>query len=172
MVDKGRVLHASRRGIHVLRFVGDIRYPLSPALERFLEQLFAEAQPKGFVIDLTETSSIDSTNLGLIARIANRMRTHAGRRVALVSNREDINELLTSMGFDTVFDIVQSSEPLPEGAETVPLHEVDRQAMLQTVLQAHHSLMELNERNRELFRDVVTLLEQQSASVALAMRSR
>lgn len=172
MVDKGRVLHASRGGIHVLRFIGDIRYPLSPSLERFLDQLFAEAQPAGFVIDLTETSSIDSTNLGLIARIANRMRTNGGGRVTLVSDREEINEVLTSMGFDRVFDIVQPGEPFPKETERVPLREADRETMLRTVLEAHRTLMALNERNRELFRDVVTLLEQQGAKAAPARQGR
>ncbi len=171
-MDKGRILHANYGGIHVLRFVGDIRYSLSPSLERFLDQLFAEAQPQGFIIDLTETSSIDSTNLGLIARIANRMRARDGDRVTLISDREEINEILTSMGFDRVFDIVKPSEPLPQKMETVPLREVDRETMLRTVLGAHRTLMEMNERNQELFRDVVTLLEQQSAGTVLTTRSR
>ncbi|MGB5179284.1 MAG: STAS domain-containing protein, partial [Gammaproteobacteria bacterium] len=73
-MDNGNVLHASHDDVHVLRFIGDIRYPLSPSIDRYLEQIFAGPKPAGFVIDLTETDSIDSTNLGLLARLATRMQ--------------------------------------------------------------------------------------------------
>ena len=89
-MDKGNVLHASHEDVHVLRFIGDIRYPLSPSIDRFLDGIFAGPEPAGFVIDLTETDSIDSTNLGLLARIARRMQSLDARRVTIVSNRADI----------------------------------------------------------------------------------
>ena len=80
----GKVLHASHDGIHVLRFVGDIRYTLSPSIDRYVKQLFSGPPPAGFVIDLTETDSIDSTNLGLLARIANLMKNQNGSRVTIL----------------------------------------------------------------------------------------
>ena len=66
----GKVLHASHDGVHVLRYIGDIRYTLTPSINRFLEGVFAGPKPAGFVIDLTQADSIDSTNLGQLARIA------------------------------------------------------------------------------------------------------
>ena len=83
-MDNGTVLHASHDDVHVLRFIGDIRYTLSPSIEHFLEGVFDGPKPAGFVIDLTETDSIDSTNLGLLARIALRMRALDSRRVTIV----------------------------------------------------------------------------------------
>ena len=32
------VLHASYNDVHVLRFIGDIRYTVSPSIERYLEE--------------------------------------------------------------------------------------------------------------------------------------
>ena len=33
-----KVLHASHDGVHVLRYIGDIRYTLTPSINRFLEE--------------------------------------------------------------------------------------------------------------------------------------
>jgi anti-anti-sigma factor len=163
-MDKGNVLHASHNDIHVLRFIGDIRYPLSPSIDHFLEKLFAGPKPAGFVIDLTETDSIDSTNLGLLARLATRMQQLDARRVPIVSNRADINSVLTSMALDEIFDIVEDTGLETGAVQEVPQENTDREALARTLIDAHRALMDLNERNREMFRDVVASLEKNGAS--------
>jgi len=157
----GSILHASHDGVEVLRFVGEIRYMLAPALDRYLESLFAEPGLAGFVIDLVETESIDSTNLGILARIAKRMEIRGGPRVSIVSNRVDINEVLFSMGLDEVFEIVASSSTGTDKGQELVQEEVDEAGMANTLLKAHRTLMSLNERNQELFREVVSTLEQE-----------
>ena len=158
-MDKGTVLYASRDDVHVLRFIGDIRYTLSPSIDRFLERLFAGPTPAGFVIDLTETDSIDSTNLGLLVRIAKRMQSLDAQRVTLVSNRAKINSVLTSMALDEVFDIVEDTGPETSAAHEVPQENTDKATQTRTLIDAHRALMDLNDRNREMFQDVVALLE-------------
>ena len=158
-MDNGNVLHASHNDVHVLRFIGDIRYTLSPSIERFLEGIFAGPEPAGFVIDLTETDSIDSTNLGLLARIATRMQALDDRRVTIVSNRAEINSVLTSMAFEEVFDIVEDTSLETGVAHEVPQESADKETLARTLIDAHRALMDLNERNREMFRDVVASLE-------------
>lgn len=162
----GRVFHASHEGVHVLRYVGDIRYTLSPSLEAFIKVLFAGEKPRGFVIDLCAVTSIDSTNLGLMAGIANRMRTLEGPRVTIICDQRDINELLESMCFDEVFDIVKGETAGGVADAEIPLEAPREAALSHTILNAHRTLMALNETNRELFRDVVTLLEQRAAGDA------
>lgn len=161
-MEPGSVLHASHEGVHVLRFLGDIRYPLSPSVERYIQQLFAAGQPAGFVVDLSETKNIDSTNLGLLARIAERMRKGGGSRVTIVCDQPDINDLLTGMGFDAVFRIVERSKPLSgEEVQVLTERETDRDAVADIVLEAHRTLMAMNEHNREMFHDVVAAIEQE-----------
>ena len=156
----GRVFHATRDGIHVLRFVGDIRYTLSPSIDLFLKEIFsASPPPAGFLIDLTETDGIDSTNLGLLARIAKAMNNLNGSRVTIVSDRAEINSVLTSMAFDEVFDIV-SDVSLERGTEQeLDQQSTDKAALSRTILETHRALMELSKRNREMFCNVVTALE-------------
>jgi anti-anti-sigma factor len=159
-MENGKILHASHDGIHVLRFVGDIRYTLGHALDHFLESLFAGQMPAGFVIDLTATDCIDSTNLGLLVRIAREMHNHSAPRVTIVSDRPDINAVLGSMALDEVFDIVSRADVPVGGGRELPRREVDRDSLSHTLLKAHRALMELNERNEETFGDVVAKLEQ------------
>jgi anti-anti-sigma factor len=156
----GRVFHATRDGIHVLRFVGDIRYTLSPSIDLFLKEIFsASPPPAGFLIDLTETDGIDSTNLGLLARIAKAMKNLNGSRVTILSDRAEINSVLTSMAFDEVFDIV-SDVSLERGTEQeLDQQSTDKAALSRTILDTHRALMELSERNQEMFCNVVTALE-------------
>ena len=158
-MDDGKVLYASHDDIHVLRFIGDIRYTLSPSIDRFLEGIFAGPKPAGFVVDLTQTDSIDSTNLGLLARIAIRMQMLNAPQVTILSNRADINSLLTSMALDEVFDIVDEFGIVTGTAQEVPQENTDRESLARTLIDAHRALMELNEHNREMFRDVVASLE-------------
>ena len=161
-MENGKILHAvSQDGIHVLRFVGDVRYTLGHSLDRFLDALFAGPVPAGFVIDLTATECIDSTNLGLLVRIAREMDNRGAPRVTLISERQEINDVLTSMALDEVFDVVSRASVPPVGAEReVPRSDADREALSHTLLKAHRALMELSEHNAETFRDVVAKLEE------------
>jgi anti-anti-sigma factor len=163
-MDNGNVLHASHKDVHVLRFIGDIRYTLSPSIDRFLEEIFSRSEPAGFVIDLTETDSIDSTNLGLLTRLAMRMQRLDAQRVTIVSNRADINSVLNSMALDEVFDIVEDTCLETDATQEVPQKDTDRETLAHTLIEAHRALMDLNERNREMFRDVVASLEKNGAS--------
>jgi anti-anti-sigma factor len=156
-----RVLCAVHDGIHVLRYVGDIRAPLAPAIQRFADALLEREVPQGLVIDLTDARAIDSTNLGVLARIANRMHERGGPRVTIVSCRRDINEVLMTMGFDEVFNIVRDIGAAPPDTQPLPVAEDDRETLLRTVLEAHRALVAMNEQNREVFRDLVAVLEQQ-----------
>lgn len=162
-MDSGQVLHASHEGVHVLRFIGDIRYNLSPSVERFLESVYAGPPPAGFVIDLTETDSIDSTNLGLLVQIARWMQVHNAPRVTIVSVRDEINDLLTSMAFDEVFDIATRTTVETGRERELPPGNTDKATLARTMLEAHRALMELSESNREMFHDVVTALEKNAA---------
>lgn len=159
MMDDGKVLHASVNNVHILRFIGDIRYPLSPSIASYLDKIFAGPAPRGFVIDLTETDSIDSTNLGLLVRIARQMEPLSDQRITIVSNKDEINPVLYSMALDQVFDIVEDSCMAAGPGKTIPHEGAEKDDLKQTLIDTHQALMELCKENREMFRDVVASLE-------------
>ena len=160
----GKMLHAAHEGVHVLRFVGEIRHPLGPALERFSQQLLQE-RPKDLILELGETRLIDSTCLGLLARMALQLRAQQLAKARIVSPRADITEVLRSMSFDRLFDVIGE---MPFGP--LELRELETEVgqqnadLLNTILGAHRTLMELSEHNRLQFKDVVEAIEQESES--------
>ena len=157
----GKVLHGSYNGVQVLRYVGDIRYTLSLSLDSYIKGLLSSSKLAGFVADLTATDAIDSTNLGILARLARSMQRNRLPKVTLISNRPAINEVLEGMGFDRVFCIVSESEAELEKLKEVPVTLSDDGAMIRLLLESHLALMELNEHNREMFRDVIEAVEQE-----------
>jgi anti-anti-sigma factor len=155
----GKVFYAMNNGIHVLRYVGEIRYTIGVSLDRFIEGLFENACPQGFVVDLREAKSIDSTNLGLLALIAKRMESCRAPKVTLVSTNEDLNDLLFSVGFDEVFDVVDESGHAMLNSQDLGLADNTGPDMAQTILEAHRTLSAMGDNNRARFQDVVDLLE-------------
>lgn len=157
---EGQILYARCDQVHCLRLLGEVRYPLAPTLEHCLNRLLASGTHRPFAIDLTAVSAIDSTNLGLLARLASRLRQRGDPILTLISDNEDINELLLALGFDDVCHILPSSnDPSPKGV-LLPDQSHDGKAAAHTVLEAHRALVALKQSNCDLFRDVITLLEQ------------
>jgi anti-anti-sigma factor len=160
---EGRVLYADRDHVHVLRYLGDIRYPLAPAVSCFVDTLLEHFQGDQLVVDLSDTDAIDSTNLGEIARIACLLSERHHARAAIVSTREDISQVLHSMAFDELFDIYNEPVESVEG-EPIPTLSPSKDLSLQVILSAHRRLMEMSDHNRNQFSEVVKQLEQELSS--------
>lgn len=160
-MSNGQILHGSHNGVEVLRYRGDVRHTLCVALDRYLQQLLQRTDIQGFVVDLTEVLSIDSTNLGMLARLARAMKKAGLPNVTLISNQPDINELLEAVGFDQEFDIVETLDTTLDAVAEIPSPESENPTSSRLLLEAHRALMRLNEVNRTRFRDVVLAFEEE-----------
>jgi anti-anti-sigma regulatory factor len=158
---EGRILYAGNDHVHVLRYIGDVRHPLAPSVSSFVAALLLHIENDDLVVDLSEAESIDSTNLGEIARIADGLNAKSGKRAAIISTRPEISQVLFSMAFDEVFDICTESVG-ERGGEPIPSVPVSRDVALRVVLAAHRRLMEMSESNRKQLSEVVDLMERQS----------
>lgn len=156
-----QVFYAEREGFHGLRFVGRISYTIGPSLEHFIKQICKGPKAQGFMVDLREAETIDSTSLGLLVQLAKWMQKNDSPKVSLVSTRKDINNLLFAIGFDEVFDLVdETAHPVLED-KALELPERSNEETAKIVLDAHRSLIALGDENRVRFEDVVTLLERE-----------
>jgi len=158
-MSNGKIQFAEQEGTFVLKFIGEIRLTLCSALDATIEQIFSSVNFSSIVIDLTESRSVDSTTLGLLAKLSILSRQKVGLLPTLVTTQEDITRLLHSMGFDQVFNIVDQPVPTPEQLADLPSQDQSEEVVKAKVLEAHRILMSLNETNREAFRDLVTALE-------------
>ena len=167
MTTDGAIRYARRGGVCVLRLVGAIRYTSGPSalisrsLDAFLDKLLEGSGLTDVLVDMSDTVAIDSTNLGLVARLATSGRLPAGHPPIIVSPRPDITRTLRSMGFDRHFAIVGQAVDLPEALERIPETSGGEREMLETVLEAHRELMALDASNRRAFSDAVELLEEE-----------
>ncbi len=150
----GTISHASRDGTTVIRFHGAVRYTQANALDRFLDGLFARGEFSSIVVDLTTAESIDSTGLGLLARIARFVRRRDGVRPLLFSSQPDINAVLNSICLDDAFVMCRQVPDLQPG-QALPAGNPSETDMAQTVLDAHRLLCEMNDANRIMFQNVV-----------------
>jgi len=162
---KAQVTHAERDGVHVLRYFGHVNYMSAPAIQRFLDHLLEEGGVSGFVFDLTAADGLDSTNLGLLARINERARDAGSPEAMILSKNEDITDVLLSMGFDQSFSIVTDSQaPLTDAPAPIEAPPCTEQELRRTMLDAHRALVRLSDAGRDQFRDVVACLESDRAS--------
>jgi anti-anti-sigma factor len=157
----GRVAYARADGVHILRYQGRVTYVLAPAIKRFAEGLLGQAGTGGWMFDLSRAESLDSTNLGVVARIAELARTQDRARVLILSTNEDVTDVLRSMGFDQTFDVVTEE---PGVAAAGPDAEIGADGgsaddLGQVMLDAHRMLMTLSEAARAEFQEVAAQLE-------------
>jgi anti-anti-sigma factor len=166
---EAHVTHAEKEGVHVLRYFGDVNYVLAPGIQRFVDRLIDDGSITGMVFDLTCAQSLDSTNLGLMAHVNERLLKVGAANSVIVSGNEDIDIVLRSMGFDQTFDMVPSNAPSAgdprvsvapdDRAEPIETDSPSATDLRQTMLEAHRALIRLSEAGRLEFEPVVQCLE-------------
>ena len=161
-----RVLYAVHQGTYVLKLVGDIRVTCCTTLDEFIESVFKDPNLNAMVIDLSETTIIDSTALGLIAKVAVYFRKSFEIKPVIISTNPDITRILDSMGFEAVFNIIHEAPVIDTTLSDVPNIRCSEACATQKVLEAHQVLMSMNEANAETFKDVVATLQEQSLGTA------
>ncbi len=159
----GKIQFAEYNETFVLKCVGDVRLTFCSALNETIEKILKTNSFKSIVIDLTEVISIDSTTLGLLAKLSILSKRKFGMLPTLASTNPDVSRVLDSMGFNQVFNLVHTPAPCPECLDDLPEQDQSEAVVKERVLEAHHILMSLNESNRDAFRDLVSALESSNA---------
>lgn len=154
----GQILVADTGSRHVIKMVGDVRLTLCVSFDKFITSLFKEKTFQPVVFDLTEAEAIDSTTLGLMAKVALFSREHSNTMPVVFSTNPSIDRLLETMGLEDIMEIIHE-HPHDEPASQSLSAELDEESARERVLEAHHILMKLSRSNREIFRDVVRTLE-------------
>jgi len=165
---EGRARYARDKGTWFLRLGGELRHTLAPALNALLDQALQEPATERFLTDLSEAESIDSTCLGMLARIANWARDRGAPKPIIVTTSDDITATLRSVCFDRLFELRgQDTTQTGSLAEVAP---ADAGQMTALVLEAHRRLCLIDAKNAAVFRDVVELLERERGREALQPR--
>ena len=160
----GRILVGDSDGVYLLKLVGDVRVTLCISAEGFIQRLLGDPDFKAISVDLTETRGMDSTSLGILARLAIETRKLHGLRPTLLVTNPDLEKLLRVSGFAEEFIIVRSAEPSAVVVSELPRRRnMDEQELRRRVIESHRTLMSMNATNESTFRDLVQALEDEEA---------
>jgi anti-sigma B factor antagonist len=98
---------------HVVAVTGEIDLFTAP---EFKQRVTApiEAGRRHVIVDLTDTTFIDSSSLGVLIGAHRRLRRNGGSLV-IVSNRDAISKTFRITGLDSVFTIVGSLDEALDG---------------------------------------------------------
>ena len=155
----GKILAASQDGAYVIRMVGDVRLTLCTTIDDYFQRMYDDPEFASVWLDLCEVEGIDSTTLGLLAKLALNAREEFGFMPVIYSCNPGINRLLKSMGFQRLFDLHEEACGKPGEIKEIPMVEGSEQAVKEKVVDAHRVLMDLSDENRARFQDLMTVLE-------------
>ena len=135
---KGRILVGDHAGVYVLRFEGDVRVTLSASFDHYLDSVLKQPTLTSVLVDLSDAVAIDSTSLGVLARLSLAVQRERGKLPTLICSAPDILRILDNMGFDDIFAIVDNAyEPTPALAELPSSHDFSEVELRDKVIQAH-----------------------------------
>ncbi len=160
---EAQILAATRNNIAAVRIVGRASFKVSEQLRQFGRREI-EKGVESIIFDLSECQGMDSTILGVFAMLGLEGR---GKTELVVVNASDaVRNSLDVVGVSrlcrfadqTVADLKWST--LCEAAAGA----VSTEETSETILEAHRTLMNLDEDNVPKFKDVVELLESEIGS--------
>ena len=160
-MNSGAAFYVKQGSVYILKLVGDIRYTMGCALGDFLDGLFARTDYDDIVVDLTEAHSIDSTSLGLLAKIANFNQQRFSHKTTLLSTNPDVNQILDTMGFYDIFTIRDTGAAISATLQPLVDQGLCKDELTRIVFEAHQTLSELNPRNQQAFQGVLDNLRSQ-----------
>ena len=158
-MQEGRILAASHDGAYVIRLIGDVRLTMCTTIDDYFLHMFEDEAFASVWVDLCEAEGIDSTTLGLLAKLALKVKEKFGFQPAIYSCDSGINRLLKSMGFQRLFEIHEEAGDNPTDINEIPVVQGSEQNVKEKVIEAHRVLMGISDENRARFQDLMSALE-------------
>lgn len=157
----GQILFSSNDGHYLLRMEGDVRLTLCHLVEEQVKLMCADESLQSVAVDVGPALGIDSTTLGVLAKLALNIRRQHGFNVVVYSPNASITRLLKSMCLQDILELKETEAPKTYGefclvstSDAMPLAKT-------TVVEAHQTLMDLSVENEARFKDLMKTLNAQ-----------
>jgi anti-anti-sigma factor len=155
----GQILVADHNGVYVIKMVGDVRLTLCISFDQFIDAMFKSKNFTSVLFDLSDAEAIDSTTLGLMAKISILGQDRRGIVPVILASNPSIQRILQTMGFGDIFTIIDKLDAPVLAQQPLNCINCDEQEVKEKVLEAHKILMGLNANNADTFRNLVNMLE-------------
>lgn len=154
----GYIKYAEHSGAYVLKLLGDVRLDLCTTLDTFIQNMFSASNFVSVMIDLCEADGLDSTTLGLLAKISIESQKKGFDKPIIFCNNPDIIRLLESMSFADVFNIQTVALHDLVELDLLPECEGDECQVRDKVIEAHRILANLSRENELKFKNLLDVL--------------
>lgn len=158
-MDSGKILVAEHDGVHSIKLVGDVRVTLCCEFDEYIQHILAKPDYVNCLIDLTEAENIDSTTLGLMAKVAVRSAQSNQPKPTILAPSESMQRLLNSMSFDKVFDMRLDLPSTDAELAELCHRPCDESLVRCKVIEAHRVLIGISDENEAEFSALIDALE-------------
>jgi len=104
-----KIEYAIKNNICFFKMVGIVGYPLCSELEKFIN--LSKNKFELYIIDMSQTQRIDSTVIGVLAKIT---KLQKKTKPLLIGLKEDIMIILSNMGLINYFEILPEYDTFPK----------------------------------------------------------
>ena len=130
----------------------------SKNLSDFIDLNFDEIIDLSF--EMSETTYMDSTFLGMIAKIAIELKTKKNKKLVVLNPSQEAKGFLKQTGITKFIDIINEEEIKSESLKSISLETNDNMNdKSRYILEMHEVLMNLNDENKKVFQSVVDAMK-------------
>jgi len=143
----------------VVKVHGRGSFKVSSSLKDFVNRLL-DVGGKDLVVNVSDCLGMDSTFMGVLAGISQRLKRESQGTVTLVGASAKIKKLLSTLGLSRMVTFAELTEaPAPELTPLERNPETPLQSA-KTMLEAHEKLVEIQDENTLRFQDVLEYLRE------------
>jgi anti-anti-sigma regulatory factor len=161
-----KVFFADYDDVYIFKFVGNFHFSLCPAVEGFMRTVLIEKGMRPVVVDMTETTGVDSTGMGFLAQIALHSKRMLQVKPTLLVSDNDILKILKSMDFESVFNILLGGGSAGADFKEIKPIAAEEKEMTRHILAAHRTLMDMGPENKAKFEQAVKVFEKKQAKAS------
>ncbi len=160
-IREDKYLAGEYEGKLFIKIVGNATMKNSKTLDLLFEKVFKE-ESKDLILNLEECNYMDSTMLGLLAKTAIKMKKLWNKKMYVINIPNTVSMSLKSTGVDKLMEFIDSNNTGNVEVEQLETRDFDgKNEKTMHILESHKVLMELNDENKVVFKNVVNLLEQE-----------
>lgn len=142
---------AKVQDVDILKIYGKATMKNSQAIADLMDKM-----NKTPILDLSETTYVDSTFLGLIAKYTMLFKKKNDEFITILKPTEEVLTCLRRTGILKFLIVVDKT--LKISGKEVNVENIDNKKLAKHILELHEILMNLNEENRKEFSRVVELM--------------
>jgi len=165
---EGSVLaHIGKNGVCNIKLVGQIRYNSSAkGFMDFVSANVADRKVKDVIVDLRTCEYIDSTDIGVLAKIATLQENKGEKKPTLVYCEESsVSQAISDVSVNLLFDVYVGKEISEQELYEVENSNYSLDEITKIMYDSHKLLCDLDDLNKEKFGKTVILLKESVTAI-------